>query len=71
MIGIVLEELIIAFTIGCSPLFSSFITHNLEFKIPTPESSEHMIELNSWSFFFSWGFYIACILVFRAIYTFV
>jgi len=50
MIGLVKVEPIIAFTIGCRPL-SSFITHKLELKIPTLESSERIIELSSCCFF--------------------
>ena len=66
MIGLVKVEPIIAFTIGCRPL-SSFITHKLELKIPTLESSERIIELSSCCFFpafvclffFSFFLYIA------------
>jgi len=49
------------FTVGCFPL-SSYITPKLEFKVPSPESSEHMIELttSSWcQYFFNVIFYFA------------
>ena len=42
--GVVYGERIIVFTIGYCPL-GSHITLKLKFKIPTPKSSEHMIQL--------------------------
>jgi len=33
----------------CAVLPAQFVSPKLEFEIPAPESSEHMIELSSWS----------------------
>jgi len=44
MVEIVEGELNIVFTIGCCPL-KSYFTPKFEFKVPTPETSEGMIEL--------------------------